>query len=348
MKKRILHILKSNKYSGAENVACQVINMFRKNKDYEMFYVSPEGQIAETLKEKDIKYIPIKNLSYLELKRVIKEYKPDIIHAHDKSAILFASIFATKKRKVVAHVHCTFDILTTKNLKSFIFNCALKRCKKVVFVSKQTYETYAYKNDLENKSVVLRNMIDVNEIEQKASKDTNDYDIDIIFLGRLAYQKNPERLLDVIESVYKKNKDLKVAIVGDGELKDKVVEIIKSKSLENTVKVYGFLNNPYKMLKQSKLLLMTSRNEGTPMVALESMALGLPIISTPVDGMKDLIINGRNGYLSDENEDLVTYITNIIENKVERLKISEEAKKVFEEKNNIKKYEDDIRMLYED
>ena len=54
---KILHILSSNKYSGAENVACQIIALFREEDD--VAYCSPDGQIADALKERNIKFIPL-------------------------------------------------------------------------------------------------------------------------------------------------------------------------------------------------------------------------------------------------------------------------------------------------
>ena len=92
MAEKILHILRSNKFSGAENVVCQIINIFKTDKNFEMVYVSPEGPIKDTLKEKNINYIPIKKLSFLEIKRVINEYKPDVIHAHDFTASVLVAI----------------------------------------------------------------------------------------------------------------------------------------------------------------------------------------------------------------------------------------------------------------
>lgn len=348
MSKKILHILRSNKFSGAENVVCQIIKLFNENEEYEeMIYVSPEGPIEDALKERNIKYVPIKKLSVGEIKRVIKEYNPDIVHAHDKSAIVISSLAVSRKIKLIAHVHCTFDMLSSKNLKSLIFYNALKKCKKVVFVSTESYNSFIFKDKISDKCISLRNIINPEEIRLKIKKDDNEYDNDIIFLGRLTYQKNPERFINIIENVKKEINNVKVAIVGDGDLREKIESLIKEKNLSENIKMYGFVSNPYKLLSQSKALIMTSRSEGTPMVALEAMSVGLPIISTPVDGLKEIVINDENGFLSDSNEELANAIIKLLQNKNYMSEMIKNAKEKFEEINDLENYKKCLEKVYE-
>ena len=88
---KILHLLQSGHFSGAENVVCQIIGLMKDELDIQMAYCSRDGQIRETLKEREIEYYPIKELTVAEIKRIIREYKPDIIHAHDMRASFVAA-----------------------------------------------------------------------------------------------------------------------------------------------------------------------------------------------------------------------------------------------------------------
>ena len=58
---KVLHLLSSDRFSGAENVVCQIITAFDGDSEVEHLYVSPEGPIRETLKEKNIRYVPVKS-----------------------------------------------------------------------------------------------------------------------------------------------------------------------------------------------------------------------------------------------------------------------------------------------
>lgn len=101
---RVLHVLQSNRFSGAENVVCQIITSMRADSDIDFVYCSRDGQIREALAERNITFAPLKEISRDEIKRVIDEVKPDVIHAHDRSASMVAAL-ATKKIPIIAHMH---------------------------------------------------------------------------------------------------------------------------------------------------------------------------------------------------------------------------------------------------
>lgn len=81
---RVMHVLNTGKYSGAENVVMTIINLMKDRVD--ATYVSLDGTIKEYLEELDIDFYPIEKLACKEIKKAIKDIKPDIIHAHDYTA----------------------------------------------------------------------------------------------------------------------------------------------------------------------------------------------------------------------------------------------------------------------
>jgi len=83
---RVLHVLGSSKFYGAEHVVCDIIERFRGDTDVEMAYTSPDGEIAEALRAREIRFIPMKKLTPLSLKKAASVYRPDILHAHDVRA----------------------------------------------------------------------------------------------------------------------------------------------------------------------------------------------------------------------------------------------------------------------
>ena len=74
---------------------------------------------------------------------------------------------------------------------------------------------------------------------------------------------------------------MQCAVIGTGELEEVTKTLSHNKGLDNNLHFLGFMSNAYGILEHSKLMIMTSRWEGTPMCALEAMALGVPIVSTP-------------------------------------------------------------------
>lgn len=308
---KILHLLASDRFSGAENVVCQIIGMMKDEPDTEMIYCSRDGQIREALAEREIAFAPISDVSVSEVKRVIKEYQPDVIHAHDMRAS-FVAARACGKITLISHIHNNAFDSRGLSIKSIAYLLAARKAKHIFWVSQSAYKGYCFYNFFAKKSEVLYNIIDIDTLYKKMEADTNTYDFDISYVGRLSYPKNPERLMNVLKKVTEKKPDVKVAIIGTGELEKETKELWRELSLENNVYFLGFQSNPLKILHDSKVMIMTSRWEGTPMCALEAMALGVPIVSTPVDGLKVLIENGKNGYLEDDDDILAERIVEII------------------------------------
>lgn len=307
---KILHFLKSSTFSGAENVVCQIISIC-KDPNIEFIYSSPDGSIRDALKERNIKFFPLNSFSLSEFRRAIKEIKPDIIHAHDMGASVYAAL-TCGKIPIVSHIHNNAFSSRTLSIKSVLYLAVSNKFKKIFWVSKSAFSEYFYSRFIKYKSEVLYNIIDIQKIKEKSSSDSNIYNYDIIYLGRLTYQKNPERLVDILEKVIHHNNNIRCAIIGAGELEVKIKDLVQNKDLSNNIHFLGFLNNPYKILQESKVMLMTSRWEGTPMCSLEAMSLGVPVVCTPTDGLSDVVRNGETGYLSDIDDILVQRCLRIV------------------------------------
>ena len=148
--------------------------------------------------------------------------------------------------------------------------------------------------------------------------DFNDYKIDkniikeydLIYVGLLRNYKRVDLLIDVINIlVNKKNmKKIKLAIIGDGPLKNKLIQKIDSMNLSQNIIFLGygdiaFLN---KNLNKSKLFVMTSYGEGLPMAIVEALSCGLPAVAFNDADIPDILINDYNGYLP-ELGDIVSF-----------------------------------------
>ena len=339
---KVLHLLASNKYSGAENVVCQIINMF--NGEIDMAYCSPYGDIQNTLLEKGIKYFPLNSFNKTTLKSIIDQYKPDVIHAHDVRASLLASKFH-KTAKIISHIHGNDKKNMGKlTLKSICYQLKIKHFCKIFWVSNSCLNDYIFKNSIIKKSEILRNIININHLHNLANQDKNIYNFDVCFLGRLNQIKNPLRALEIMKSLIEKNNSIKCAIIGDGNLKSVCKKFIFENNLTKNISLFGFVKNPYKILQSSKVLLMTSVREGTPMAILEALALSVPIVSTKIDGAVELIENENMGYLFNENHEAIDYITKIL---IKNNKHNFQYLKNFSiNYNNIENYKNKILNAY--
>ena len=342
---KVLHLLSSNKFSGAENVVCQIISMF-KNEEYEMAYCSPDGDIRKSLEQRKVRFFPLEKLTAANVKKVAEEFKPDVIHAHDIKASVAASRLAGRY-KIISHIHGNHDNMKTLTPKSLIYLLSAGRYAHTFWVSDSSYNGYYFKNMLnKEKNSVLYNIISIEDAEKKMKEDSADYDYDVVYLGRLSYPKNPQRLIGVMEKCVKKNPDITCAMIGKGALEEEVKGLISEKKLESNIKLLGFAENPLKILHDAKVMLMTSRYEGTPMCALEAMSMGTPMVSTKTDGMVDLIENGKNGFLSDNNDELAEKICRIAEDKNLHDEMSAYTRRLARERMDEGKYKESLKRAY--
>lgn len=116
--------------------------------------------------------------------------------------------------------------------------------------------------------------------------------------------------------------------------------------LMNNVEFLGYQSNPLNYLVNSKVMIMTSRYEGLPMTVLESLALGVPVVSTPVDGLLDVIENDINGYLSNDDNVIVQRVCEIISDNDLRRRLSHNAAQKFDMICDLDKYKSTINIVY--
>lgn len=342
---KVLHILCSNQYSGAENVICQIIGLFNNDTDFEFVYASPDGPIRETLYEQNIKFASMSKATIGEFKRVIDIENPDIIHSHDMRASFLAALVCGKI-PLISHIHNNNFDSQKISAKAILYKYAANKAKHIFWVSKSSFTGYRFHKNLEEKSTILCNVINPGELIRKAEKAEKKISYDVVYIGRLTYQKNPQRLINVLSIVAENYPQVKCAIIGDGDLSGEVNKIISEKHLEKNIYTLGFLKNPYGILMNSKVLVMTSRWEGTPMCAIEAMILGIPIVSTPTDGLVDLVENGITGILSNDDNKLAESIIEIMSDDTMREKMGYAAQKTGNNLMDLVKYKNQIEQQY--
>ncbi|MBB1532352.1 glycosyltransferase [Candidatus Saccharibacteria bacterium] len=308
---KVLHLISTSLFSGAENVACQIINLFKDESSYDMRYCAVIGKNKEALEIRKIPVLKLDKFNIHDIKKAIKEYNPDIIHAHDPKSTI-ASVISSRGKKIIAHIHSNHRYMRKISIKSCIFHFYIeKRTSDIIWVSDSALNEYIFnkKNNKKINSIVLRNVVNPNELKDIAINDKNKYSFDLVFLGRMEDVKNPLRFIDIMSQIQKNKRDIKVAMIGDGSLMNEVKTKVNELGLEKNTTIFCNLINPYKILLSSKILVITSRYEGTPMNALESIACGIPIVSTPVDGLLEII---NKKYLCSTDKDFIKIITMLL------------------------------------
>lgn len=170
----------------------------------------------------------------------------------------------------------------------------------------------------------------------------------VIAVGRLDYQKGFDRLIKAWKMVQRSGRfnDWKLDIFGQGEWKDMLNSMINDYGIAGTASIYAPTKQIGDEYAKSSMLVMSSNYEGFPMVMIEAMACGLPVVSFDFKcGPKDIIDDGKNGIIVHDGdiEGLANAMMKLMDNLTLRRTMSENAKKVvdtYSEENVMKQWLD--------
>lgn len=240
--------------------------------------------------------------STLKLRKLKNEHVFDLVISHGELANL-PNVFSGGKKNILTVHENRFAAL--KDMQGKFVNKMIKyiysakSVSKVVTVSKGIRESFIENLGMNEASIdTIYNPYNIDEIKRFSKEDLGEFSSlfehqVLSITGRLTMQKGQWYLLRIFRALKNTNPDLKLVILGDGEMKEQIIELSKDLGLktysvwseegfDNSFDVYfmGFQKNPFKFVKASKLFAMTSLWEGFGNTIVEAMACGTPVIST--------------------------------------------------------------------
>ena len=340
---KVAHFLRLGAYSGAENVAIQIIK--GTNDIIDAVYISPSGSIERYLAPLGIRHYSLPNTSIRQIKKAITAVAPDIIHAHDYYMSVCVAMVANNI-PIISHLHNNPPWIKKFCFKSLAYCCAIHKFDQILCVSNSVIREYIFQEKIGNKAVVVGNPINVSDIRNKGCYDANIEKLyDIVFLGRLSTPKNPNRFLDVITEVKKEKDDIKAVMIGDGELRGEIETQLKIKNLDKNVILTGFLKNPYFVLQQARVLCITSDWEGFGLAAAEALSFGIPVICTNVGGPPE-IVNSACGVVCKTKKEMVSALNILLGDNYQLERKVVGAMQRAEELDNYQDYMNNLKGLY--
>lgn len=257
------------------------------------------------------KYQPYELALSSRLVDVVKSNQIDILHVHYAIPHAYAAYMAKKmlidmgiQIPIVTTLHGT-DITLVGSHPFYrpAVTFSINHSDRVTAVSESLKEDTLRLFEIRKNIQVIPNFIDIDKIKSKgkpcerillASKEEK-------ILSHISNFRPLKRILDVIaifEGVHPKVKS-KLMMVGEGPEKQKAVQYVKEKGLEERVLFLGNSNEIEKILCYSDLFLLPSEKESFGLSALEAMAHGVPVISSNTGGISEVNIHGKTGYLSE-------------------------------------------------
>lgn len=178
----------------------------------------------------------------------------------------------------------------------------------ILFVAEGTRRTFveAYPQ-FADKMRVIPNILPQDRIRESASDDdaerifTDPNRIHIVSVGRVARQKAFERIPEVLDGLGTLSQRIEWSVIGDGPDLPRFREELETKGLQDCVRFIGARNNPFPLVRQADLYVLTSLYESQPMVVMEALTLGVPVLSTDFASVRELLGNKPFGVICENS-----------------------------------------------
>lgn len=315
-------------------------------------------------------------MAYKKIKRMIREFQPDIVHTHASKAGAIGRLAANEmKVPVVVHTfhghvfHSYFNSIKT-NLYKNIERYLAKRTSRIVAISDSQKDelVHKYKICSEDKVSVIPLGFDLQRFQQELGRKREDFrraynigehEIAIGIIGRLVPIKNHELFLQAIKEVsLRTERPIRAFIVGDGEernnLENRARELDLSMTDQNSAQnkalltFTSWIKNVDVVNAGLDIITLTSRNEGTPVSLIEAQAANKPIVSTKVGGVENIVIPHKTALLSstDDHVELVNNILALVNDDELRSQLGKQGWEHVREKFHYTRLVDDMSSLY--
>lgn len=216
----------------------------------------------------------------------------DLIHAHWISSGFVATFLsALLSKPVVLTVHGSdVNLMFENRFLGLLRKQVTDRVGAIIAVSKPLARRVQSLNIAGDRVTVIPNGVDISNYEYRDSSTSAGEKL--IWVGRMSTEKGLKYLLDAMPQLLKVYPDVKLSLVGDGPLRPEVERTIRKLGIAKSVILTGMVSHEQVpvYLRSSAIFVMPSLSEGLPLVMLEAMSIGLPVVATWVGGVPDVVI----------------------------------------------------------
>lgn len=327
---RVVHIASGDLYAGAEVQLYQLARQFHRSKACVSVVLMNEGVLAERLRAEGIPVLVLDEgrLSALHIAWRLWRYfwtqRPDIVHTHRRKENILGAWAAalTPQTRSVRTVHGTGEAGRGRPslLKMVIGKLDLlvgRFVQDAIITVSQDLRNRLQCHYPSHKLHFIPNGIDPVSLDDSShslvpplqASDTPR----VAFIGRLAAVKRPDLFVRICQEFLKlRLGSAEFYVIGDGPLRAQITNLIRATGVDKRLHLIGFVDNTSTWLRQMDVLLLPSDDEGTPMVLLEAMAVGVPVMAHAVGGVPDMLRKGRYGRLM-ESQDPEQWARSLVE-----------------------------------
>jgi glycosyltransferase involved in cell wall biosynthesis len=271
------------------------------------------------------------------LRRLVDEMQPDVIHSHLWPAVPFAAKVAGDCGVgCVVHVHDARPWLASGRLRyraqRLAYRRVLHRARARIVAVAESVRQYTAKNlPWDAQAIeVIHNGIDIAKFQRTRRSEASAVTVGSV--GRLEIEKGFDQLILAAAELKRAGLEFRVLIAGEGPQRDALLQLIQQLDLGGFVELPGVVTDMLGFYDQLDLFVLPSLTEGMPISILEAMAMGLPIVATTVGGIPELVRDGVEGLLVPAGEPgaLAKALRELITSAARRTQIADNARRRVE------------------
>lgn len=329
---KIIQIIPALGFGGAE-IMFENLAYKLKEKGHAVTCVCISGtrtEIAKRLEQTGIRMLYLNKKrgfkpSYIcKLMKLFRTEKPDVIHTHLHCTIYaFPAAVLTHVRGKIHTLHSVAEAecATARRIINGIF---FRHFGVVpVALSKRVQATIVDTYRISAKQIpIIYNGIDISRCKIKEDVKLHN-PIRLIHVGRFAYAKNHENIIKAFQLIHESYPNSELFLLGDGELKDKIMKETEQNNLLPFVRFVGTTTDVMDYLHHSDIFLLPSVYEGMPITIIEAMGTGIPIVASPVGGVSDMLRNRESAIFCDVTpETIYRAVSELIQSEALRKRLS--------------------------
>lgn len=366
----ILHIIPRLRKGGAERLCLDICNQLQKCEDVQVRLItfSDDNAYPTLTQHIDWQVIPAtvqlsvthKNvLNVAALQKAIEDFAPDVIHTHLFEAEIVSRSCYYPKAKWFSHCHDNMkqfrnfsirtlfkkELLTNYYEKRYLLS-RYKANSGTTFVA-ISHDTESYFRNSQSYPVeLLPNAIDYEKFYREDSRNAHTK-LKLINVGSFTVNKNQKFLVEVAKVLRNRNVDFEMDLLGAGECYNDVSLAVSRNNMTSQILMHGSVDAVEEYLHKSDVYIHSSFSEALGLTLIEAMAAGLPVVTLDGRGNRDLIAQGKNGYMVYEQdaEQFADRILEIWNDKQKYCEMSVFAQE-FAKQYDIKPYVDRLLELY--
>ena len=372
-KKKVCLMVTKGVWGGAQKYVYTLATSLPKNQ-YDVVVITGEGNILKNkLEEKNIRTYEITNLkrdisiiseikSFISIFKILRKEKPDVLHLNSPKA---GGLGAVAGRlcwvpKIIQTIHgWTFneDRKTGAKIVIWFFSYVTTLlCHKTIVIAPREEKQGRIMPFIKSRIILIKNGVEPILFKEKDLSKKELLNLcghqmsteSILWLGTISELHKNKGLEYAISAVSKISIPFVFFIIGEGEERKNLENLIKKHNLENKVFLVGFLDNANQYLKAFDIFTLTSIKEGLPYTILEAGLAGLPVVASSVGGIPDIIENNVNGMIVEKTktEEITKAIQFMIDNPNERRLFGTKLQQKVEKEFSLKQMLDKTESVY--